>query len=107
LGSIGFTISEFAQENVRELRNGLRILTSQSKCSYFRAEVFETIGVPSDCDPGFERGWEAGILYRSFQKHQQRRDYFAEVLRQHRFSAFGFLRRLSAIRVHFRVLLLQ
>jgi hypothetical protein len=64
--SIGFTISEFVQENVQELRNGLRILTSQSKCGYSRAEVFETIGVLSDCDPGFEVGWEAGSLYRSF-----------------------------------------
>jgi hypothetical protein len=41
---------------------GLRISTSQSKCSYSRAEVFETIGVLSECDPGFELGWEAGSL---------------------------------------------
>jgi hypothetical protein len=80
LGSIGFAISEFAQWNVQELRNRLRILTSQSKCSYSRAEVFETIGVLSDCDPGFERGWEAGSLYRSFQRPQQRRAFLHNAL---------------------------
>jgi hypothetical protein len=47
--SIGFTNSEFAQENIQEFRNGLRILTPQSEFSYSSAEMFETIGVLSDC----------------------------------------------------------
>jgi hypothetical protein len=31
-----------------------------------RVEVFEMIGVPSECDPGIELGWEAGSLSRCF-----------------------------------------
>ena len=87
--------------------NGLRRTRSHSKGNGCKLEAPENIGVVAVRDPGVERGWEAGSLYRSFQKHQQRRDSFAEVLRRHRFNAFGFLRRLSAIRIHFRVLPLQ
>ena len=67
-------------------------------------EVLEAIDVLVECGPGIERGWEAGILYACFKKPQQRRDFFAEVLRRHRFGALEFLRRLSLIRIGFRVL---
>ena len=44
-----------------------------------KTEALENIGVVAACDPGFERGWEAGSLYRSFQKPQQRRTLSAQL----------------------------
>ena len=67
---IGFTISEFAQEKPRDLKNGLRRIRSRLSCRYSSVEVFEMIDVLSECDPGSELGWEAGSLYRRFGKPQ-------------------------------------
>jgi hypothetical protein len=39
-------------------------------CRYSRAEVLETLDVLVACGPGFELGWEAGILYGGSQRPQ-------------------------------------
>jgi hypothetical protein len=50
--------------------NGLRSRCSHSNCSYSSVEVPETIAVLSECDPGIELGWEAGIRFAHFKKPQ-------------------------------------
>jgi len=65
LGTIRFTLSAFAQENVPEIENGLRIPRSQSKCAHPREGVFEKIAVLSECGPGFGLRWEAGFVPRT------------------------------------------
>ena len=57
--------SEFAEENWQESRKWVENSCSQSNYSCSSVEVVEMIDVLSECDPGFEVGWEAGIRTRS------------------------------------------
>ena len=59
--SMGFTISGFTEEKLRDLMNGLRSRDSRGNCDNLSAEMLEMIGVLSECDPGVRSGWEAGI----------------------------------------------
>ena len=42
-------------------QSGLRILRSQSTCSSQTVEAVEIVDVLSECGPGFEIGWKAGV----------------------------------------------
>ena len=49
---MGFTISGFTEEKIRDLMNGLRSRDSRGNCDNLSAEMLEMIDVYSECDRG-------------------------------------------------------